>query len=291
MNIDEHPAIPGPDGASSRSRAVIAFVNGQPADGLHGGACPRGQVTAFIERLTKDKIAGGAQDLLAQAEGRAGGRRSGRRGGNLRRRAGRGSPPTSPRMAGLARAYFEDRPDRQGPSRPSRWCRKPSANDPAGWPRCGRRDGAGRAGPPRSGRWTELEQKVAANPLDHSGRAFDPRARAQFQGPARAGARPADRQSCAVTASGTTTAPASSSCQLFEAWGPNDEATLAGRKRFVVGSVLVKAAAFDEEIRHHPRKAERSSNPAGACPRTVRSTDPGDGANGRRSGRQRARCR
>src|SRR3981081_566613 len=66
MNIDEHPAIPGQMGIQSIP-AVIAFVNGQPADGFMG-ALPEGQVTAFIERLTKDKTAGGAQDLVAQAE-------------------------------------------------------------------------------------------------------------------------------------------------------------------------------------------------------------------------------
>jgi len=69
MNIDEHPAIPGQMGIQSIP-AVIAFVNGQPADGFMG-ALPEGQVTAFIERLTKDKIAGGAQDLVAQAEAAA----------------------------------------------------------------------------------------------------------------------------------------------------------------------------------------------------------------------------
>src|SRR5206468_7786703 len=54
MNIDEHPAIPGQMGIQSIP-AVIAFVNGQPADGFMG-ALPESQVLAFIERLTKDKI-------------------------------------------------------------------------------------------------------------------------------------------------------------------------------------------------------------------------------------------
>src|SRR5215467_6670472 len=67
MNIDEHPAIPGQMGIQSIP-AVIAFVNGQPADGFMG-ALPESQVTAFIERLTKDKVAGAAQDLLKEAEG------------------------------------------------------------------------------------------------------------------------------------------------------------------------------------------------------------------------------
>src|ERR1700692_2090427 len=66
MNIDEHPAIPGQMGIQSIP-AVIAFVNGQPADGFMG-AVPESQVTAFLERLTKDRIGGEAQDLLKTAE-------------------------------------------------------------------------------------------------------------------------------------------------------------------------------------------------------------------------------
>src|SRR5579872_4403247 len=74
MNIDEHPAIPGQMGIQSIP-AVIAFVNGQPADGFMG-ALPEGQVVAFLERLTKGKIGGEEQDRLktadaALAEGRA----------------------------------------------------------------------------------------------------------------------------------------------------------------------------------------------------------------------------
>ncbi|MEW6257066.1 MAG: thioredoxin [Pseudomonadota bacterium] len=60
MNIDEHPAIAGRLGIQSIP-AVYAFVNGQPVDGFMG-ALPESQVTAFIERLT-----GGAADAdLAQ---------------------------------------------------------------------------------------------------------------------------------------------------------------------------------------------------------------------------------
>src|SRR5215475_4971105 len=66
MNIDEHPAIPGQMGIQSIP-AVIAFVNGQPADGFMG-ALPEGQVVAFLERLTKDRIGGEAQDLLKVAD-------------------------------------------------------------------------------------------------------------------------------------------------------------------------------------------------------------------------------
>src|SRR5688500_3500667 len=66
MNIDEHPQIPGQLGIQSIP-AVIAFQNGQPVDGFMG-ALPEGQVTAFIERITKDRIGGEEKDMLAAAE-------------------------------------------------------------------------------------------------------------------------------------------------------------------------------------------------------------------------------
>ncbi|MBO0912702.1 MAG: thioredoxin, partial [Acidobacteria bacterium] len=66
MNIDEHPSIPGQMGIQSIP-AVIAFVNGQPADGFLG-ALPENQVVAFLERLTKDRIGGDAKDLLQAAD-------------------------------------------------------------------------------------------------------------------------------------------------------------------------------------------------------------------------------
>src|SRR5713101_8060786 len=66
MDIDKHPAIPGQMGIQSIP-AVIAFVNGQPADGFMG-ALPESQVVAFLERLTKDRIGGEAKDLIDAAD-------------------------------------------------------------------------------------------------------------------------------------------------------------------------------------------------------------------------------
>src|ERR1051326_2433856 len=62
MDIEKHPSIPAQMGIQSIP-AVIAFVNGQPADGFMG-ALPETQVIAFLERLTKDRIGSEAQDLL-----------------------------------------------------------------------------------------------------------------------------------------------------------------------------------------------------------------------------------
>src|SRR3569623_2027404 len=69
MNIDQHPAIPGQMGIQSIP-AVIAVVNGQPADGFMG-AGPESQVSAFIERLTKGLTAPGEPniaEILQEAE-------------------------------------------------------------------------------------------------------------------------------------------------------------------------------------------------------------------------------
>src|SRR5437764_3860379 len=69
MNIDQHPAIPGQMGIQSIP-AVIAFVNGQPADGFMG-AVPESQLNAFIEKLTKDVTAPGepnVAEILQEAE-------------------------------------------------------------------------------------------------------------------------------------------------------------------------------------------------------------------------------
>src|SRR6476646_10503633 len=66
MNIDDHPAIPGQMGIQSIP-AVIAFVNGQLADGFMG-ALPESQINAFLERLTKGAVAGETKDLLAEAD-------------------------------------------------------------------------------------------------------------------------------------------------------------------------------------------------------------------------------
>jgi putative thioredoxin len=47
--------------------AVIAFVNGQPVDGFMG-ALPESQVTAFVERLIKDRVGGEEKDQLKAAD-------------------------------------------------------------------------------------------------------------------------------------------------------------------------------------------------------------------------------
>src|ERR1700750_192330 len=69
LTTAEHPAIPGQMGIQSIP-AVIAFVNGQPADGFMG-AVPESQVNAFIEKVTKGVAAPGEPniaEILQEAE-------------------------------------------------------------------------------------------------------------------------------------------------------------------------------------------------------------------------------
>src|SRR4051794_41078260 len=102
MNIDEHPSVPGQMGIQSIP-AVIAFVNGQPADGFMG-ALPESQVVAFLERLTKGKIGGGEADLLKTAdEALAGGDIAGAADLYAKILAKDGTNVGA--LAGLARAY------------------------------------------------------------------------------------------------------------------------------------------------------------------------------------------
>ncbi len=69
MNIDEHPSIAGQLGVQSIP-AVFAFDRGQPVDGFMG-ALPESQITAFIDRIA-GPVAGGVEDLLAEAAERVG---------------------------------------------------------------------------------------------------------------------------------------------------------------------------------------------------------------------------
>ena len=89
MDIDKHPAIPGQMGIQSIP-AVIAFVNGQPADGFLG-ALPEGQVDGFHRAHHQGQARRRGAGFSQGGRGRA--RRRQCRGGDraLRRGAARGA--------------------------------------------------------------------------------------------------------------------------------------------------------------------------------------------------------
>jgi putative thioredoxin len=223
MNIDEHPAIPGQMGIQSIP-AVIAFVNGQPADGFMG-AVPESQVMAFIERLTKDKIGGGAQDLVAQAEAAlAEGDPAG--AAEIYAAVLAEEPGSVPAMAGLARAYFESG---QVDKAKQTLALVPEAkrNDAAVAAVRSAIELAEQAA--ALGPIAELEQKVAANPLDHQAR-FDLALALNSKGQRE---QALDQLIDIVRRDRKWNDDGARKqlVQLFEAWGPTDEATVAGRKR------------------------------------------------------------
>ena len=229
MNIDEHPAIPGQMGIQSIP-AVIAFVGGQPADGFMG-AVPESQVNAFIDKITKGVAAPGEPniaEILQEAEAVL----------------AEGDAATAAKiydevlavdatniaaLAGLAKCYMTTGAIEQA-KQTLAMVPESKRNDAAVKAVQASVDLAEQA--KAVGPVTELEQKVAANPLDHQAR-FD--------------------LATALNAMGKRTEAAEhllaivkrdrkwnddgarkQLVQFFEAWGGADEATVEGRKRLSI---------------------------------------------------------
>jgi len=223
MDIDKHPAIPGQMGIQSIP-AVIAFVNGQPVDGFMG-ALPESQVKDFIARVTKDKLGGEAQDLLKTAdEALAGGQAEDAVA--LYSDVLREDPNNVPALAGLARAQVATGELEQ------------AKQTLAGIPEAKRNDGAVAAAhsaldvaeqAKSVGPVGELEQKVAANPLDHQAR-FD---LAVALNAASKRQEAADHLLEIVKRDRKWNEDGARKqlVQFFEAWGPTDEATVNGRRK------------------------------------------------------------
>ena len=223
MNIDEHPSIPGQMGIQSIP-AVIAFVNGQPADGFLG-ALPESQVTAFIERLTKGRVSAEDKDLLqaaesALAEGNAAG------AAQLFARILADDPTNVPALAGLVRCYVATGALDQA--------KQTLAMIPEG-KRSETAVAAARAALELAeqasalGPIAELEQKVAANPLDHQAR-FDLALAHNAKG-RRKEALDHLIEIARRDRKWNDDGARKQLVQLFDAWGPTDEATVDGRKR------------------------------------------------------------
>ena len=228
MDIDKHPSIPGQLGIQSIP-AVFAFVNGQPIDGFLG-ALPETQVTAFIERVTKDRIGGEEKDLLKAAdEALAKGDAAG--AAELYAAVLAQDSGNVAALAGLARSYVRTGAIEQ------------AKQTLALVPEAKRNDAAVAAAQAALeiaeqaksvGPLAELEQKVAANPLDHQARfdlavALNSKGRRQEAVDNLIDIVKRDRK-------WNDDGARKQLVQFFEAWGPTDEATVNGRKR--LSSVL-----------------------------------------------------
>ncbi|QLH69486.1 thioredoxin [Rhodopseudomonas palustris] len=225
MNIDEHPSIPGQMGIQSIP-AVIAFVDGRPADGFMG-AVPESQVNAFIEKLTAGMPGGAptAAELLQEAEAVLA-EGDVQTATSIYAEVLRADGTNVAAIAGLARCYMQTGATEQ-------------AKKTLGLvPEAKREDAAVKAvqamidlaeQAQSLGPIAELEQKVAADPLDHQAR-FD----------LAIALNAADRREDATThlldivkrdRKWNDDGARKQLVQFFEAWGPTDDATVEGRKR------------------------------------------------------------
>jgi putative thioredoxin len=223
---DDHPAIPGQMGIQSIP-AVIAFVGGQPADGFMG-AVPESQVTAFIDKLTAGMPGAGepniaeilkeAETLLAEGDPT--------NAATVYAEALSIDPTNIAALAGLARCYMATGAIEQ------------AKQTLAMVPESKREDAAVKAVQTAIdlaeqaralGPVTELEQKVAANPLDHQAR-FDLATALNASGN-RAEATNQLLEIVRRDRKWNEDGARKQLVQFFEAWGPADEATVEGRKR------------------------------------------------------------
>jgi putative thioredoxin len=225
MNIDENPEIPGQMGIQSIP-AVIAFVNGQPADGFMG-AVPESQVNAFIDKLTAGMPGAEptAAELLQEAEAIL----------------AEGDPATAASIygeviaadagniaaiAGLARCYVETGAIEQAKQTLELVpvAKREDAAVKAVQAKIDLVEQASALGPV-----TELEQKVAANPLDHQAR-FD-LAIALNAANQRSEATGHLLEIVKRDRKWDDDGARKQLIQFFDAWGPTDEATVDGRRR------------------------------------------------------------
>jgi putative thioredoxin len=223
MNIDEHPAIPGQMGIQSIP-AVIAFVNGQPADGFMG-ALPESQVMAFLERLTKGSIGGEAKDLLNAADAAlAAGDAT--NAATLYAELLAEDNTNIQALAGLARCYVETGAIEQA-KQTLAMVPEAKRNDTAVAAARAALELAEQA--KTLGPIAELEQKVAANPLDHQAR-FDLALALNGKGN-RMEALEHLMSIVRRDRKWNDDGARKQLVQFFDAWGPTDEATIEGRKR------------------------------------------------------------
>ncbi|MGJ4908899.1 MULTISPECIES: thioredoxin [unclassified Bradyrhizobium] len=226
MNIDEHPAIPGQMGIQSIP-AVIAFVGGRPADGFMG-AVPESQVAAFIEKITKGVPGAGEPDIAeilkeaeaVLAEGDAAG------AAEIYAEVLAVDAANIPAIAGLAKCQVElgaiDEAKQTLAMVPD--SKRSDSAVSAVQAAIDLAEQAQSLGPVG-----ELEQKVAANPLDHQAR-FDLATALNAAGKRKE----ATDQLLEIVKRDrkwNEDGARKQLVQFFEAWGGADEATIEGRKR------------------------------------------------------------
>ena len=223
MNIDEHPQIAGQLGVQSIP-AVFAFQRGQPVDGFMG-ALPESQVKSFIERLVGPLGPSAAEELLAEADRLAGeGDASG--AAELYAAVLSQDPENVKALAALAKLHV-DLGDLEGAKRFLAMAPAAKVNDPAIAGARAALELAEQAG--ALGDMAELQRKVEADPLDHQAR-FDLAIALNARGK-REEAMGHLLEIVRRDRNWNDDGARKQLVQFFEAWGPMDEMTLAGRRK------------------------------------------------------------
>jgi putative thioredoxin len=223
MNIDAHPDIAGQLGIQSIP-AVIAFDKGQPVDGFVG-ALPESQIRGFIERLVGPLGPGPVEERLAEAEARAA---AGDPAGAAELYAAilAQDEGNAAAIAALSRLHL-DLGDIDGAKRFLAMAPAAKANDTAIAAARAALELAEQAA--SLGDATELERKLTANPKDQQAR-FDLALALNARGKREEAL---DHLLAIVKQDRTWNDDAARKqiIQLFEAWGPMDELTVAGRRK------------------------------------------------------------
>jgi putative thioredoxin len=232
MNIDEHPPIfqqIAQQMGIQSIPAVLAFVNGQPIDGFLG-ALPEKQITEFVERMIKDRVGGEEKDALAAADA-ALAEKDYAGAAELYAHVLQQDSNSVAAMAGLARCYVGTGNVEQA-KKTLEMVPEAKRNDTA--------VAAARAAIELAeqtkdlGPVADLEARVAADPKDYQAR-FDLALALNANGN-REGAIEQLIEIVKRDRKWNDDGARKQLVQLFDAWGPTDEATLSGRKR--LSSVL-----------------------------------------------------
>lgn len=232
MNIDEHPPIfqqIAQQMGIQSIPAVLAFVNGQPIDGFLG-ALPEKQITEFVERMIKDRVGGEEKDALAAADA-ALAEKDYAGAADLYAQVLAQDANNIAALAGLARCYVGTGNVEQAKKTLDM---VPEAKRGASSVAAARAAIELAEQTKDLGPIGDLEAKVAADPKDYQAR-FDLALALNAKGN-REGAVDQLLEIVRRDRKWNDDGARKQLVQLFDAWGPTDEATVEGRKR--LSSVL-----------------------------------------------------
>ena len=222
LNIDEQPQIPGQMGVQSIP-AVFAFQDGRPVDGFMG-ALPESRVNDFIARLIGDSAGDTAADLeAAEAALSAGDVNS---AAQLFGEVMQKDRENAQALAGLAKCYIKTGDLVRAEQTlalvpPAKADSSPVASARAALELARKT--------PAAGDIETLRAKLAADPKDPQAR-FDLALALNAKGD-RSGALDELLAVVAKNRSWNDDAARKQLLQLFDAWGPADPSTIAGRQR------------------------------------------------------------